>query len=446
MRSISTAGLLLLVSGAALLGENWPAWRGPSGTSVSPDAGVPTEWSDDSNIAWKTRLRGMGVSSPIVWGDIVFVTYQIGRGTMRPGRHPSLVQGDDPLSAGEVPLGGSRPEGEEDTSATFVLAALDTADGELLWEHEMQAQGPLPEVHQKSNMASPSPVTDGELVYAWFGTGQLTAADMEGKPVWQRHLGQDYSVFDISWGHGSSPALHKDLLILICFHKTASYLLALDKRTGEEVWKTDRETRATSYSTPGVVEGPNGVEIIVNSSEGVEGYDAETGEKLWQFTEANRFPIPAPVHSNGVVYLSRGYRSGPYLALKTGGNGDIEETHVRWHVDTGAPYVSSLIHYQGLIYMANGMGIVTCVDTETGERVWQERMGGVYSATPVAADGKIYFFSESGDALVLRAGREPEILARNKLSEHIIASPAIANGKLFVRSDVNLVAIGTGAE
>lgn len=437
MRSISTVVFLLFAFAVAAPAENWPAWRGPAGTSVSPDTGVPTEWSETDNIAWKTRLRGLGVSSPIVWGDRAFITYQIGRGTMRPGNHPSLVQGGDPQAAGEVALGGAR-EGDGDGSARFVLAAIDASSGDLVWEHEMTAEGPQPEVHQKSNMASPSPVTDGERVYAWFSTGQLVAVDMNGEPVWERHLGEEYSVFDISWGHGSSPTLHDDKLILICFHNSASYLLALDKRTGEELWKTDRETQATSYSTPAVVNG----EIIVNSSEGVEGYDAETGEKLWQFSEANRFPIPAPVHSNGVVYLSRGYRSGPYLALKTGGRGDIARSHVRWHVDTGAPYVSSIIQYQGLIYMANGGGIVTCVDAETGERVWQERMGGVYSATPVAADGKVYFFSENGEALVLEAGREPNVLARNKLSEHIIASPAIADGKLFVRSDTSLIAIG----
>ena len=252
---------------------------------------------------------------------------------------------------------------------------------------------------------------------------QATAVDMEGKPVWQRHLGQDYSVFDISWGHGSSPALHKDLLILICFHKSASYLLALDKRTREQVWKTEREGKATSYSTPSVVEGPSGPEIIVNCSEGVEAYDAETGQKLWQFTEANRFPVPTPVHSNGVVYMTRGHRSGPYMALKTGGKGDIEDTHVNWHVDTGAPYVSSLTHYQGLIYMANGLGIVTCVDAETGERIWQERLGGVYSTTPVAADGKIYFFSESGARIASRPesrspGAQQAQRALHRLASH----------------------------
>jgi outer membrane protein assembly factor BamB len=361
---------------------------------------------------------------------------------MRPGRHPSLVQGGDPTSAGEVPLGGARLEAEDSKNITFVVAALDAGDGNLVWEHELEAEEPFPEVHEKSNMASPSPVTDGDRVYAWFSTGQLVALGMDGEPVWERHLGQDYSVFDISWGHGSSPALHDDLLILICFHNSASYLLALDKRTGEQVWKTDREEQATSYSTPAVVNGPNGDEIIVNCSDGVEGYSAATGEKLWSFTEANRFPIPAPVHSNGTVYLTRGYRSGPYMALKTGGKGEIKNTHVNWRVDTGAPYVSSLIQYEGLIYMANGLGIVTCVDAETGERVWQERLGGVYSATPVAADGKIYFFSESGDGLVLKAGRQAQVLARNELSEHIIASPAIAGGKLFIRSDRNLIAIG----
>ena len=446
MRLTSRTALLLIIFAAAVSAENWPAWRGPYGTSVSPDNGVPTEWSDTSNIAWKTPLRGMGISSPIVWGGRVFVTYQIGRGTMRPGRHPSLVQGGDAATSGEVPLGGSRPEGDGDTNVTLVVAAFGVGDGRLLWEHEMPAEGPLPEVHQKSNMASPSPVTDGERVYAWFSTGQLVALDMDGKPVWQRHIGQDYSVFDISWGHGSSPTLHDDLLILICFHNSASYVLALDKRTGEQVWKTDRDAKATSYSTPAIVEGPTGPEIIVNCSEGVEGYDARTGEKLWHFAEANRFAIPAPVHSNATIYMTRGYRSGPYMALKAGGRGDIKDTHINWHVDTGAPYVSSLIHYQGLIYMANGLGIVTCVDAETGQRIWQERLGGVYSATPVAADGKIYLFSESGEALVLRAGRKPEVLARNKLNEHFIASPAIADGKLFVRSDLNLIAIGKRTE
>ena len=426
----------------SLPAENWPAWRGPLGTSVSSDNGVPTEWSDDSNIAWKTKLRGLGVSSPIAWGGRVFVTYQVGRGTLRPGRHPSLVQEGDPASAGEVPLGGARPDGDGDANATFVVAALDAANGKLLWDHEMKAEGPLPEVHQKSNMASPSPVTDGERVYAWFSTGQLVALDMDGKPVWQRHIGQEYSVFDISWGHGSSPALHEDTLILVCFHNSASYLLALDKRTGKQIWKTDREAKATSYTTPAVVEGPDGPEIVVNCSEGVEGYDAKTGKKLWHFTEANRFAIPAPVHSNGTVYMTRGYRSGPYMAIKTGGKGDIKDTHINWHVDTGAPYVSSLIHYEGLIYMANGLGIVSCVDAETGERIWQERLGGVYSATPVAADGKIYLFGENGGALVLRAGRKPEVLARNKLTGHFVASPAIADGKLFVRSDTELIAIG----
>ena len=258
MRLTSRTALLLIVFSAAVSAENWPAWRGPYGTSVSPDSGVPTEWSNTANIAWKTPLRGMGVSSPIVWGGRVFVTYQIGRGTMRPGRHPSLVQGGDPASSGEVALGGSRPEGDGDTYVTFVVAAFGVGDGGLLWEHEISAERALPEVHQKSNMASPSPVTDGERVYAWFSTGQLAALDMDGKPVWQRHIGQDYSVFDISWGHGSSPTLHDDLLILICFHNSASYLLALDKRTGEQVWKTDRDAKATSYSTPAIVEGPTG--------------------------------------------------------------------------------------------------------------------------------------------------------------------------------------------
>jgi outer membrane protein assembly factor BamB len=183
-------------------------------------------------------------------------------------------------------------------------------------------------------------------------------------------------------------------------------------------------------------------ELIVNSSAGVEAYDPDTGTALWTFTESNQFPIPVPTHHDGTLYLSRGYRSGPYAAIRTGGRGDIAGTHVAWHVPTGAPYIASLVYYDGLIYMAGDVGIVTCVDARTGERVWRERLGGLYTASPIAADGKIYLMSETGETLVLRAGRTPDVIARNTVAGRILASPAIAGGRLFIRTDSRLIAIG----
>lgn len=309
----------------------------------------------------------------------------------------------------------------------------------------MDAAGKLPEVHDKRNLATSSAVTDGERVYAWFSNGQLAALQMNGKPVWTRHIGQEYSLFDLDWGHSSSPALHADRLILSCYQGSAAFLLALDKRTGKELWKVDRAAGLKSYSTPVVVETEQGPELIVNSTEGVEAFDPASGKSLWKFVEPARFAVPMPVYHDGVFYVSRGYRSGPYWALKAGERGELPKSKLTWHVETGAPYTSSMVYHDGLLYMATEMGIVTCIDARTGERVWRERLGGIYSASPVAADGKIYLVGETGETLVLRGGRSPQVLARNKLDMRVIASPAISGGRIFVRGDKQLVAIQTGS-
>jgi hypothetical protein len=197
-----------------------------------------------------------------------------------------------------------------------------------------------------------------------------------------------------------------------------------------------------SYSTPLVVAGPKGPELIVNSSERVDAYNPRTGERLWHFGGTNRFPVPSPLFHDGTIYMSRGYRSSPYMAVRPGGSGDISKTHVLWENATGGPYISSLVHYEGLVYMATDVGAVTVVDAKDGSRVWQQRIDGVFSASPVAADGKIYFVSENGETIVLRAGRTPEVLARNALGERQIASPAVSDGQIFIRTDDHLYAIG----
>ena len=421
-----------------LLAEDWPHWRGPSASGVSLEKGLPVRWSEAENIAWKASMRGLGVSSPIASGDLVVVTSQEGSGTVRPG--PRLVQGGDPLAAGERPLGAGPRSGAG--NVTFLVSAFDRTTGKNVWTFELPAEGPFPAVHEKHNLASPSPVSDGQRVYAWFATGQIAAIDVNGRLVWKKHLGAEYSPFEINWGHGSSPVVYKDLLILLCYHERASYLLALDARTGAVRWKSDATNGETSYSTPLVVEANGTAEIIVNSSAGVSGHDIASGRRLWHIEESNRFPIPMPLFHDGVIYTSRGYRSSPFMSIRPGGKGNVASTHVPWRVPSGAPYISSLVHYNGLIYMVGDVGVLSVVDVKTGERVHQERIGGVYTASPVAGDGKIYLVSEDGETIVLAEGRTPRVLSRNRLEARQLASPAIAGGRLFIRADETLYAIG----
>ena len=421
--------------------QDWPQWRGPHGTGVAEGASLPVTWSEDANLAWKSPINGLGVSSPVVAGERVFVTYQLGRGERAPGTHPTLVRDPEVDPSMERPLGGeaaTRP----DPTVEFAVAGYDRSDGRLLWEHVVAARGPLPPVHDKHNLASPSPVTDAERVYAWFGTGQLVALDVAGgAEIWQRHLGERYS-FEIQWGHASSPTLYGDSLVLLSDHGREAKLLWIDKLTGEEQRSLDRGASLSSHSTPMVVPGPNGDELIVNSSERLESFDPDTGELLWFTGEPNRFPIGVATHAGGILYTSRGYRSGPYMAIRLGGRGQLGDEHVLWRVPTGAPYISSLLFYDGHIYMANGNGIVTVTDPASGRRLWQERVGGIFASSPVGGDGKVYLFSETGEGVVLEAGPSPRVLSRNDLGERIIASPAISNGRIFVRTDQSLIAIG----
>jgi outer membrane protein assembly factor BamB len=445
MRVARLAFILTVLATISVAAADWPQWRGPNGTGATHETNLPVRWSASENVIWKAPIGGLGVSTPIVSGDRVFVTSQIGSGVRREGNHPRLVQGGDAASAGERELGASRRVQAADGKTTFLVESFSRADGKRLWQYRLDAEGTLPGVHDKHNLASPSPVTDGQMVYAWFGTGQLVALDMNGKQVWRRHLGQEISPFEVIWGHSSSPTLFEDLLILLCDHEPASYLLAVDKRTGKERWRADRGKGRMSYSTPLVVNTPSGPELIVNSSERVDAYDPRTGTHLWHTGGTNRFPIPMPVFHDGLIYMSRGYRSGPYMAIRPGGRGDVSKSHVVWESATGAPYISSLVFDAGLIYMATDVGAITVVDAKTGQRVSQQRIDGVFSASPVAGDGKIYFVSETGETIVLQSGRTPAVLARNDLGERAVASPAISNGRIFIRTDDHVFCIGTRA-
>jgi outer membrane protein assembly factor BamB len=463
-KSIYPKTFLLFVSGCILLalqtcgfpgqdsgkgqkpaGEDWPQWRGPSGNGISSETDLPTTWSVDNNIAWKVELAGLGGSSPIVMGDRVFVTSQTGHVAIREGSQPQLARDDTSLVTQEIPMGGRRAA-DADTSEVFlVVEAFNRSDGNRLWEYRALSTGPFPELHETHNLATPTPVTDGEYIYAWFGNGLIVCLDMNGTLVWSRHLGREYSPFQIQWGHASSPVLYNELIILLCDHDQASYLLALDSKTGKEQWKRDRGTGRVSYSTPVVVPGQANEELIVNSSERIDAYNPSNGDLLWHVGSPRQSPIPAPVFHDSVIYMSRGYRNSDFLAIRTGGRGEISESHILWQTPSGASYVPSILYYEGLLYMTSDVGIVTCAEASTGEQVWRQRLRGIFFASPVAADGKVYFVSETGVTFVIQAGRVPHILARNDLGERFIGSPAISGGQIFLRSDENLFCIGKSA-
>jgi outer membrane protein assembly factor BamB len=422
--------------------EDWPQWRGPSGNGVSAGAGLPIRWSAGEHVAWKVSLAGLGASSPIVWGDTVFVTSQKGAIPIQQSMQPQLARDDQALASHESPMGGRNLKaGAAGEKVTLVVEAFRRSDGKRLWEYSIPATGEFPQLSEKHNLASPTPVTDGKMVYAWFGTGQTVALDFAGHQVWSRHLGTEYSPFTPQWGHGASPVLYKGTLILLCDHPQKSYLLALDKSTGKEQWKADRGGNRISHSTPLVVPGPKGDELIINSSERVDAYNPENGQLLWHAGSKRQTPVPSPVFNKDVIYISRGYRNSPFFAIRAGGRDDAE-SNILWSEPGGASYVPSILYYQGLLYVTNEVGIVMCVDAETGKSVWRERLGGLFYASPVAGDGKVYLVSETGETFVLKAGREAAVLSKNDLGERFLASPAVSNGQLFLRSDGSLFCIG----
>ena len=429
MRQVAGLCVTVVLSAALLHAQVWPQWRGPTADGVATTATAPVTWSATEHVRWTRDLAGAGTSSPVVWGDRVFVTSQVGSGAI------------DERGA-QFPGTRAAPRlAREDAAIELVVHAIALSDGRPLWEHRFAAEEPLPAVHRNHNFATPSPVTDGTVVVAWFGTGQIVALGVDGTLRWQQHLGRDHGPFDVLWGHGSSPVLYRDLVVLQVDHPQAAYLLALDSETGATRWKVDRGTGLRSYSTPLVITHDGRDALVVNSSDRVAAYAPETGAALWHAGAPVPLGLPMPVYRNGVIYTSRGYASGPYLAIAAGGRGDVSATHLHWRHPTRAPYVSSLLIYDGLVYMATENGIVTATDAETGDVVWRERLGGVFAASPVAAGGLIYLTSEAGETVVLSAGRQFRVVARNRLDERTLASPAIVGTRMLIRTDQRLFCI-----
>jgi outer membrane protein assembly factor BamB len=404
----------------------WPQWRGPLATGVAPHGKPPVEWSETKNVRWKVEVPGRGLSTPIVWGDLVFVT--------------AAVPIDKPLapraSAAPAPGGRQHPQASAPGSAqAFQVLAFQRADGKLRWKETLREEFPHEGTHQDGSFASGSAATDGERLYVSFGSRGLYALDLKGKRLWEKDLG--LMSIKMGFGEGSSPVVHGDRLVVNWDHEGASFIVALDKKTGKELWRTEREEK-TTWATPLVVTHGGTAQVVTGASNRVRSYDLATGKLLWDGPGLTPNAIPTPVSGDGMVYLTSGFRGNALVAVKLAdAKGDLTGTPaIAWRYDRDTPYVPSpLLYSGGLYFMKSNSGILTRLDPATGEKHFSERVGpleNVY-ASPVAAAGRIYVVERGGATAVLEAGKELKVLAVNTLEDGFDASPALAEDDIYLR-------------
>lgn len=444
-------GLVLVVCSLALsgsvvrpdtdsgVGTNWPQWRGPGASGVSTEKNLPTEWSDTKNVRWKTAIPGRGHSSPIIWGKTIFLTTSI-EGPIAPGakavthirrgveyRHPDSVGGDH--------------------SYTIKVLCLDRETGKILWERTAYEGAVYDDRHRKNTFASGTPVTDGRYVWTLFDAEGVYCYDFDGKLVWKTSLGK---FAKMGMGNGMSPVLYENLLILQCDQEDGgpgSFITALDKLTGKEVWRVPRTQRKT-WATPVLVRTPQRTELIASGAESTVSYDPATGKELWSSEGVVSHAIPSAVTGHGMVFVSGGSSGQPKLAIgiRLGGSGNLKGTpYVVWKYNKGTAYVPSPILYGDYLYLMTDGGIITCLEATTGKVKYE---GGrvpvpaTFSSSPVAFDDKILLTSEDGDTFVIKAGPAYEVIRTNSLGEPVYASIAISAGRLFIRGDKHLYCIG----
>lgn len=416
---------------------NWPQWRGPDGLGISSAAGYADQWSPENNIAWKTEVPGRGLSSPVIWGDRLFITTSI-EGELVPGHMAPDHLGFD------LKPGYFHPDsvGVDHKNALKVLA-YDTKNGKLLWERTAYDGLMYDNRHRKNTYASPTVATDGQLVYACFEAAGLYAYDVNGKPVWQKSLG---NIAKAGLGPGTSPIIFENLLILQIDQEMGanSAIVALDKKTGADVWRAERTTRR-SWATPIVVRTPERPELIASGAEFVIAYDPRTGKELWRTKGVQSHPIPSPVAGNGLVYLSAGSQAKRAIAIKPGGSGDVTGTPaIAWRYDKGTAYVPSPILFGPYLYLTSDTGIITCLDAITGKVEYEggrPPVPATFTASLVAFGDRILQTSEDGDTFVVKAGPAHEILRTNSVGEPVYASPALAGGTIYIRGEKHLFAI-----
>jgi outer membrane protein assembly factor BamB len=417
---------------------DWPQWRGPNGLGISADERAVTNWSPMTNIVWKTAIEGRGHSSPIVARGRIFLTTSL-KGEHVPGRKAPVHLGFD-RKPGYV-----HPDSVDvDFTHTLNVVAIDAANGKLLWQRTAYDGLMADDRHRKNTYASSTMATDGTLVYAFFESAGVYAYDFDGTLKWQRSLGD---IIKAGLGPGSSPILFERLLILQCDQEMGdgSFIVALDKTTGEQVWRIERSSRR-SWATPLIVHTPERAELITAAAEMTIAYDPRTGRELWRADGVQSHPIPSYVAGHGLVFATAGSQAKRALAIRVGGSGDLTNTSaIAWRYNKGTAYVPSPILHDRYLYLMTDAGIMTCLDALTGAVVYE---GGrvpvpaTFTASVVAVRDELLLTSEDGDTFVVRAGPKHEVLRTNTVGEPVYASPAVADGRIYIRGERHLFAIG----
>ncbi len=429
--NLATTLLLLGTIGLAQAGESdWGQWRGPLGTGVSLSADPPLVWSETENILWKTPIPGVGHASPIVWGNRVYLTTAI------------------PFGKSRLPVFDNAPGSHDNLPVTkahrFVVLAIDRANGKIVWETTVNEAFPHHGGHKSGTLASNSPVTDGEIIIAFFGSHGLHGLDPNGKILWQKDLGKMQTKH--AHGEGASPVLHENTVVVNWDHEDDSFLHAFDKQTGTEKWKVARDEK-TSWATPIIVEHEKAFQVIVSATKRIRSYDLETGALIWECGGLSNNVVASPVSANGIVIAGSSYEKKAMVAIKLqGAKGDVTDTnHVLWQTTQRTPYVPSPLLYDNTLYFLNHyQGILSCLHAATGEkRAGPFRLGALSNlyASPVAAADRIYLTDRDGSTMVLKHGDSPEPIGVNQLDEPISASAALSGKDLFLRGDNHLYAI-----
>ena len=434
MRLTILASLWLCILSA----ENWPGFRGAGARGLSQSTNLPTNWNVETgaNIAWKAEIPGLGLSSPVVWDNLVFVTTAV-------SSNPQMVF--------ESKLKGEQDRRYDTAEQEFRLLALDKRTGRVVWNQLALKSKPRVLRHPHNSYASPTPATDGKHVVAFFGSEGLYCFDLKGNLKWKKDLGVlDQGAFDLpdyQWGSAASPTLWSGKVFLQVDMHRGSFITAFDAASGKELWRTPRDSKP-SWSTPTVVEGRTRTELVTNGVESIIGYDAETGKELWRLNGTSMISVPTPFTANGLVYVFSGYfrNQRRSYAIRPGGSGDItgSKEHIAWMREE-APYLSTPVVVGNYVFALGnrGSGILNVYDALTGATVYQQRLGqgtGA-SASLVAAGDRVYATNEDGEIYVIKAGKAYEQLAMNTMGQPVLATPAISDGTLLVRGTTQLIAI-----
>lgn len=437
-----------VISRGAPADENWGQWRGPLQNGFAPKADPPVEWSETKNIKWKFKIPGLGSATPIVWDDLVFVQTAV-KVAAETGASLAVApqfaaqqrpQGEQRRRGGGFGGGGGAPKEPYD----FLLIAVNRATGEPVWQKSLRQEIPHEGHHQADGtFASPSPVADADGVYAYFGSRGLFSLDRKGNVRWQKDLG-DMRI-KMTFGEGSSPALHGKYLVVNWDHEGEDFIVAFDKMTGDEIWRQRRD-EDTTWATPLIFQHDGKMQVVVNATRKVRSYDLATGQELWSVGPLTQNVIPSAVAGNGMVYSMSGFRGAALFALKPGGSGDLTGSDaVVWTYKKDTPYVPSPLLYDDRLYFFKGNeATLTVLNALNGQPVIEtERLQGVRGvyASPVGAAGRVYIAGRDGGVLVLKKSDQVEVLAQNKLEDRFDASPAAVDKELFLRGKESLYCI-----